>query len=169
MTAHAALWTALLFVAGDVPPADVNAVKTAAADASAADRAKMQGDWMAVSMTVNGSKLADDEAQILFRTVTGEKYTVFRFSNPIGQGTFKIDATKRPKTIDSTPASTTPATSPSAGKSVPAKSKPILGIYELDGDTLKICNSLSGKPRPTDFAAKTGSSHTCIVWQREKK
>jgi uncharacterized protein (TIGR03067 family) len=164
MSAHAVLWTALLVVAGDVPPADVNAVKTEAADASAADRAKMQGDWMAVSMMVNGSKLADDEAQILFRTVTGEKYTVFRFSNPIGQGTFKIDATKRPKTIDSTPAG-----SRSAGAAATGKSKPILGIYELDGDTLKICNSLPGKPRPTDFAAKTGSSHTRIVWQREKK
>ena len=117
----------------------------------------MQGDWMVVSMTTSGTKLADDEAQILFRTIVGDKYTVTRFSKVVGQGIFKIDATKQPKTIDSTPAGP------------PDKVQPILGIYEFDGQRLKISNALPGKPRPANFDAQFGSGQTAIVWEPEKK
>jgi uncharacterized protein (TIGR03067 family) len=147
MTTHALLiWAALLPAAADAP----------ATDANAKDLAKMQGDWMVVSITMGGRKLSNDEAQTLFRTVTGNKYTIFNFNKPISKGTFKIDSTKTPKTIDSTPAGA-------------AKSPPILGIYEFEGDTLKVCNAAPGMPRPTSFDAKEGANHTKIVWQPEKK
>ena len=58
-----------------LPGADVPA-----SAANAADLAKMQGDWMVVSTTIDGSKLSNDEAQTLFRTVDGNKYSIFRFS-----------------------------------------------------------------------------------------
>jgi uncharacterized protein (TIGR03067 family) len=148
LTTHALLLcAALLPTAGDRAPADANA----------ADLAKMQGDWMAVSVIDNGTKVADDEAQTLFRTVSGNKYSLFRFSKPLTQGTFKIDATKRPKTIDATP----------TGSKGPAKA--VLGIYEFDGATLKICSARHGKPRPTDFDPKRGSGDSRVVWEREKK
>lgn len=118
------------------------------------DLKKMQGDWMVVSMTANGMKYPDEEAQSLFRTIEGNKYQVARYSKPIGKGTFKLDPAATPKTIDSWP-----ATDPS---------KPILGIYEFDVDNLKICNAPSGKPRPSDFEAKAGSGYTQTVWQPEK-
>jgi uncharacterized protein (TIGR03067 family) len=108
-------------------------------------------------MVKDGTKIPDDDAQVLFRTVKDNTYTVTRFSKVVGKGTFKIDATKKPKTIDSTPAG--PA----------AKAQVIRGIYELDGDTFKACNAPQGKDRPTDFEAKEGSEHTMIIWQREKK
>ena len=73
---------------------------------------------------------------------------------PIGKGTFKIDPAAMPKAIDSSPAAD--------------PSKPILGIYEFDGDTLRVCNAPPGKPRPSDFEAKAGSGHTLTVWQPEK-
>jgi uncharacterized protein (TIGR03067 family) len=145
MTTHTLLiWAALLPAAADAPASD------------AQDLAKMQGDWMVVSITRDGMKLTNDEAQTLFRTVTGDKYTVFNFNKPVSKGTFKIDSTKKPKTIDSTP----------SGR---AKAPTILGIYEFDGDTLKVCNAAPGEPRPTSFEAKEGSNHTKIVWQPEKK
>jgi uncharacterized protein (TIGR03067 family) len=123
-------------------------------DANAIDLKRMQGDWMVASMKVNGMKVPDDEAQALFRSVDGQKYTVSHFSKPIGSGTFKIDATKEPKTIDSTPQ---------------GKDKPLLGIYQFDGPSLKICNAAAGKPRPTGFAAGPASEQTLIVWQPETK
>jgi uncharacterized protein (TIGR03067 family) len=137
----------LLRAAGDAPPVDANA----------SDLAKMQGDWMGISVTDNGMKLPDDEAQTMFRTVAGNRYRIFRYSKAIGQGTFTIDSTKRPKTIDSMPGGPQ------------GKSKPILGIYEFNGDSWKICNARPGKPRPTDFDAKAGSNHSRMVWQPEKK
>lgn len=133
------------------------AANQAPADANAGDLAKLQGDWMAVSVIDNGTKVADDEAQTLFRTVSGNKYSLFRFTKPLAQGTFKIDATKRPKTIDVTP----------TGSKGP--SKPILGIYEFRGRALWICNARPGMPRPIDFEPQSGSGHSRVVWEPEKK
>jgi uncharacterized protein (TIGR03067 family) len=131
-------------------------VFAAPADASAPDLAKMQGDWMVASMKANGTEVPADEAQALFRTVQENRYTVSRYSKVVGSGTFKIDATKTPRTIDSL-----------AEKS--PDGKPVLGIYEFVGEKLRICNALPGKPRPTTFDAKLLSGHTVIVWEREKK
>jgi len=124
--------------------------------ASAADLAAMQGDWMVVSIVASGMKIPEDEAQALFRTVAGDTYEVSRFSKVVGQGTFKIDATKTPKTIDSTPAGQADQT------------KTIQGIYEFDGRRLKVCNAMAGKPRPVNFEAPFGSGHTSIIWEPEK-
>lgn len=136
----------------------VIALALAAAPREAAegdDLKRMQGDWMVVSMTANGMKYPDEEAQALFRTVEGNKYQVARYSKPIFNGTFQLDPSAMPKTIDSSPAAD--------------PSKPILGIYEFAGDALKICNAPPGKPRPTDFEARAGSGHTVTVWQPEKQ
>jgi uncharacterized protein (TIGR03067 family) len=70
------------------------------------------------------------------------------------KGTFKLDATQSPKTIDSV----------LAGQ----EGKPIPGIYEFDGDKLRICAAPPGKPRPKDFEARLGSQHTLVVWEREE-
>ncbi len=46
---------------------------------------------------------------------------------------------------------------------------PLLGIYEIDGDTFRACFAKPGKERPKDFECKAGSEHTLTVWKREKK
>jgi len=87
----------------------------------------------------------------------GDQYTVFLFKKVIGKGTFKIDASKKPKTIDLQAAGAV------------AKGQPILGIYDFAGDTWKICYANPGKERPKEFTAKEGSGHTLAVWERERK
>jgi hypothetical protein len=47
--------------------------------------------------------------------------------------------------------------------------KSVLGIYEFDGDVLKVCFAAAGKERPTAFESKEGSGHALTVWEREKK
>jgi uncharacterized protein (TIGR03067 family) len=118
------------------------------------DLEQMQGDWAAVSYVRDGQKLPDDDAQALFRTVKGDQYTVYQYRKPIGQGTFKLDAAAKPKTIDAFPKGQT---------------KAMLGIYEIDGKVLKLCFAPAGKDRPMDFSAKEGSGHAFTVWEREKK
>src|SRR5439155_9895927 len=81
-------------------------------DASAKDLKKLQGDWAAVSMVVDGEKIPDDEAQALFRTIKDNEYTVFRFNKAIGKGKFKLDATKKASTIDVFPANAAPNAKP---------------------------------------------------------
>ncbi len=79
----------------------------------------------------------------------------------MGRGTFTIDATQSPKTIDSTFAESQGGASDD--------SKQIHGIYEFDGDKLRICNARPGQPRPKNFDAKMYTGHTLVVWEREGK
>jgi uncharacterized protein (TIGR03067 family) len=71
-------------------------------------------------------------------------------------GTFVLDPGKKPKTIDI------------KFTEGPEKGNTSLGIYELDGDTLKICLTITAKDRPTEFAAKAKSGHGFEVLKREK-
>lgn len=125
-------------------------------EANKKDLTKMQGDWAAVSMIRDGQRIPDDDAQALFRTVKDDTYAVTRFRKPAGKGTFKIDASKSPRRIDAMPA-------------MPAGAKPLLGIYEWNGEKLRQCLAPPGKDRPREFGAAEGSGHTEIVWEREKK
>ncbi|HEV3198035.1 MAG TPA: TIGR03067 domain-containing protein [Bryobacteraceae bacterium] len=125
-------------------------------DATTKDLEKMQGNWAQVSMVVDGEKLGEDEAQALFRTIKGQEYTVARYKKTIGKGSFTLDAGKKPKNIDARPAI--------AGQNIT-----MLGIYEFEGEKLKLCFARAGRPRPTEFAARKDSGHTFSVWEREKK
>jgi uncharacterized protein (TIGR03067 family) len=145
-------WITLVFAVGLLIAAE-----EPSNDATKKDLERLQGDWAAVSMIRDGQSIPDDDVQSLFRTTKGDQYTVFLFKKAIGKGTFKLDATKKPKTIDLQAASG------------PAKGQPIKGIYEFEGDTWKICYANPGKDRPTDFTAKEGSERTLAVWEREKK
>lgn len=130
----------------------------AAADAPAGDGKKdlerMQGDWACDSYAADGMKLPDDDAQAYFRTIRGDTYTVARFKKVLGKGTFKLDASKTPKAIDALPA---------------GRDKPLLGIYEFDGEKMKLCFAGPDKERPTAFTSEEGSGRTLTVWVREKK
>lgn len=116
----------------------------------------LQGTWVAVSLERDGKALPEDQLKILTRTVKGDQYVITRSGETVGKGSFKVDPTKKPKTIDITRDE--------------AKDGVILGIYELDGDKYKICYSAPGsKERPKEFAAKEGSGNTLAVWKRDKK
>jgi uncharacterized protein (TIGR03067 family) len=68
-----------------------------------------------------------------------------------------LDPTKKPKAIDAVR---------SEGMD---KGKPMLGIYELEGESQKVCFAPVGKERPTEFSSAAGSGHVLTVWKRAKK
>jgi uncharacterized protein (TIGR03067 family) len=131
------------------------AIAGADTDPSAKDLEAIQGDWGIAEYVVDGIKSEDDNAQSLFRTIKGNHYTVFLFDKPLGSGTIKLDATQKPKHIDSIP------------DKMPGK--PFLGIYEIDGNRVKVCYAPPGKDRPTEFVSKKDSGNTFMIWEREKK
>jgi uncharacterized protein (TIGR03067 family) len=126
-------------------------------EAGRKDLEKMQGDWALVSLTRDGMKFPDEEAQALFRTVKGNRFTVARYEKEVGKGTFSIDATKKPHTIDFVP------------DTAKDKSQAMLGIYKWGGEKLVICYAPPGKARPTEFTSKEGQMQTLAVWEREAK
>ncbi len=51
---------------------------------------------------------------------------------------------------------------PNQGKTIPA-------IYELNGDTLKVCYDLSGEGHPTEFQSKAGTKLFLVTYRRETR
>jgi uncharacterized protein (TIGR03067 family) len=120
------------------------------------DIKKLEGSWVLASGTDDGKKLSGEALENTRLSIAGNRHTV-KVGETTYKGTHKLDATKRPKTID---------ISDTEG---PFKGKTVLGIYELDGDQFRICYAPPGKDRPKDFSAKAGTGHRSHVWKRQKK
>jgi uncharacterized protein (TIGR03067 family) len=126
-------------------------------DAVKKEMKKQEGDWVLVSSFSDGKKLPAEVVKAMRRTIKGNKFTVTRMGETVASGTFTVDPTKKPKTIDVKRATG------------PDKDKPMLGIYELDGDNYKVCFAPPGKERPTKFFSKAGTGHVLSVWKRANK
>jgi uncharacterized protein (TIGR03067 family) len=115
------------------------------------------GKWVIESVTRDGK--ADDDLKGGIRVHDGAKYTVTPKAGaktPAVEGTFTIDATKSPVTIDMKPA---------AGR---YKDKTLLGIAKVDGDTLTVAFAEPGKDRPTSFESKAGGGVVVAVHKKAK-
>jgi uncharacterized protein (TIGR03067 family) len=126
-----------------------------AADDAKKDVQKFQGEWTLVSAKRDGQDIPEEMIKGIKRTIKGDDYSVTRDGETLLKGKFKVDPSKKPKTIDLT-------FKDQSGAEVTA-----LGVYDLDGDNLKICYSNPGKDRPKDFVSETGI--TLGVWKRAKK
>src|SRR6516162_6482540 len=118
---------------------------------------KFQGTWTFESSKTGGKELPAGELKGLILTFEGDKHTVKKGDEVIQVGTQKIDPTKSPKTIDVTMTEG------------PNKGMVMLGIYEIDENTLKVCFDPQGKKRPTDFKSPPGSENFVNVHKRVKK
>jgi uncharacterized protein (TIGR03067 family) len=117
----------------------------------------LKGMWKPIAREVDGKKISDEELKDV--TVTYEetgKLTVRRGDMILLAGIDKLDPTKNPKMTDLTY---------TEGEN---KGKTSLGIYEIEGDTLRTCRALPGNKRPTEFSAKAGSGHALTLSKREK-
>jgi len=126
-------------------------------DATKKDMEKLQGEWMMDSHEFNGEKQKEQIVKDYKRTVKDDHFTVVFGDKTIVEGTFLLDASKKPKTLDITL------------NSGDQKGEKMLGIYELVGDTYKVCIGAPGIDRPTEFVSKPDSSHALTIWKRVKK
>ena len=115
----------------------------------------IEGAWVPVTAELGKQKLPDEylkDTQIIF---TADRYT-YRDD----QGTYKLVPTREPKAqkaMDFT------------GIEGPNKGKTLLAIYEVVGDTLKICFDLEGKSRPEGFKTRAGTQELLVVYKRAKQ
>jgi uncharacterized protein (TIGR03067 family) len=140
-------FVAVLFLLGADAPAD--AVKK--------DMTLLEGDWSLVSGERDGQTIPEEFVKTGKRSVKDAETSVIINDMVVMKAKFKIDPIKKPKTIDYTVTDG------------PEKGKTVLGIYELDGDTVKFCFSAPDKERPSEFTAKEGSGRTLSLWKRNKK
>jgi uncharacterized protein (TIGR03067 family) len=135
----------------------VFAFTAGADDAVKKEMAQLEGEWSMVSGEANGAAMPDASVKTGKRVAKDGETTITIGGKVYLKANFTIDPTKKPKTIDYTMTEG------------PTKGKTHLGIYEIDGDTVKFCFAAPGGDRPTDFTAKEGSQRTLSVWKRDKK
>jgi len=118
-------------------------------DAAASEVKKLEGSWLVHSQTFQG-KPHDDGKPSEFVFAEGT-LTIKMGGGTEEKMTFTVDPSGKPKTMD-----VKPEKKPGEGVVVGA------AIYELDGDTLKVC---IGLPRPTEL---TDKDQPLLILKRKK-
>jgi uncharacterized protein (TIGR03067 family) len=113
-----------------------------------------KGTWKFASFEMEGQDVLAQSLKARL-VLDGDRFTLKQGDMVYG-GTFKVDVTSTPKRIDAT------------FTKGPDKGKTMLGIYELKGDTYKVCFDVNGKNRPSEFASTPGSGHVLQVLKREE-
>lgn len=123
---------------------------------SVPDIKQLQGTWEVVEFTANGKVIPEEGRQGMKFEVTD---ATMRISARGRDSSFQIqlNPSATPKTIDYTP------------QDGPFKNKINYGIYELQGDELKLCmhNKDADKP-PMSFKSAEGDNLALFVLRRKK-
>ena len=127
----------------------------ASGSAEKEDSKMMEGTWLPVEAELAGQKFPDEVLKTMKLTMSDGKYTV-KVGEQVDEGTVKLEPAAKPKAMDIT------------GTEGPNKGKTILAIYELNGDTLRICYDLAGKKRPTEFKTVKDTQQFLVSYKREK-
>lgn len=123
------------------------------------DIERLQGVWRGDSLQIKGDFLPMAEAKSLRLIFAKDTFRVEQGGRVTVQGTFTLDATHKPKTIDLAIAETVQAEN---------KGTMVLGIYELGKGTLMLCTTKAdGRDRPKKLASRAGSTHTLFTFKRE--
>jgi uncharacterized protein (TIGR03067 family) len=124
--------------------------------AAQTDRDKLVGTWLGYAVAGKG-ETPDQGPVKLELVITKELIKARQFKGKdvldLGEGTFLLDLGKAPNIMDAT-----------KKLDNPNRKETWVGIYNLDGDTLKWC--VGRKVRPTEFA--TGQGAFLIILKRQK-
>jgi uncharacterized protein (TIGR03067 family) len=120
------------------------------------DAKTIQGSWKPVSAELAGQPMVEAVMKSISLKMDNGKYEVFVGQNP-DRGTYALESTTKPKGI-----TVVGTEGPNKGKTFPA-------IYELDGDTLRICYDLSGAKRPTEFKSVAATKLYLVTYKRTKE
>jgi uncharacterized protein (TIGR03067 family) len=118
------------------------------------DQEKIQGTWKLESVESRGQVFIEQYKDWTFN-IKDDKLTIKVGDRVTKEYTIKIDPDKKPKTVDLT-------------REIGGRTVTELGIYELDGDTWKMCNDEAGIMRPTEYGTKEGTQLEVIVMKRVK-
>ena len=128
---------------------------TALGQDAATEQKAMQGKWALTSGEIAGQKFPEAQLKTITLVVVGDKYTV-KVGDVADRGSLKFDPSMKPKAMDI------------VGTEGPNKGKTLLAIYEISGDTMRVCYDLTGKARPTEFKTSKEAPHFLATYQRAK-
>jgi uncharacterized protein (TIGR03067 family) len=120
------------------------------------DAKAVQGSWTPAKANLGGQPMAEAVLKSISLKLDKGKYEVLVGDKP-DRGTYTLDSTSKPKSM-----TITGTEGPNHGKTYPA-------IYELNGDTLRICYDLSGAKRLTEFKSIAGTKLYLVTYNRKKE
>lgn len=104
----------------------------------------LQGSWTITALQVNGEQMSEEMLRGARIVVRGNRF-ISTGMGAVYEGQLELDASVSPRQLDM---------KFDAG---PEKGNTNLCIYELEGDTWKICIATHGTVRPAKFASSKGS------------
>lgn len=125
-----------------------------AGNAAAEDGKKIEGTWRPLVAELAGDRLSDETLQKMKLVMADGNYTFEEAS--LDKGTYTLDTSQKPKAMDI------------RGTEGPNRGKLFLAIYELKGDTLRICYDLEGVKRPVEFKTEKNVQQFLVTYKRQK-
>ncbi|MCI0738298.1 MAG: TIGR03067 domain-containing protein [Gemmataceae bacterium] len=127
-------------------------------DAVVRDQKSLQGSWKLISVETEGQKVPPEQLKVTRLIFTSDKLTIQEGDKVRETYTFLLAPEKNPKGIDM------------KAISGPRKGQTILGIYDVVGNVLRLCDSKSNRHRPESFETRPDSDFIAIsiVLHRDK-
>jgi uncharacterized protein (TIGR03067 family) len=122
-----------------------------------ADLAALQGTWLVQRAVRNGDEAPDVVRDVLRVTISGRTLTI--------RSADDVTTVEDEVTLD-------PSKSPAQINLKPVRSKTqamLFGIYQIDGETVRLCWTEGGGPRPTQFASAPGSKVALVELKKMSK
>jgi uncharacterized protein (TIGR03067 family) len=123
-------------------------------DATRKELARLEGTWRIVASEKDGQESPPGDVESMTYSVARDKYIVRRRGEVVEEGRFRIDPTRRPRSIDAFP------TKP--------EGKIQRGIYEWgeDGTPSDLLHPSGQEDRPARFSTTEGTGHTLTTARR---
>jgi uncharacterized protein (TIGR03067 family) len=118
---------------------------------------ELEGEWAMVSAVLDGAAMNQAMVKWCRRITLGNVTRVVAGPQVFVNARFTLDNSKKPHVIDY------------VNLKGASKGESQAGIFELIGDSLKICMSAPGQPRPADFSSKPGDGRSYTTWRLVKK
>jgi uncharacterized protein (TIGR03067 family) len=125
--------------------------------ASSTRPTEIEGEWEMVSAVFNGAPMDESMVQWCRRITQGDITTVVAGPQTMLKARFTLDSTPNPRHIDY------------LNLHGSTKGKLQAGIYELRGNSLRICIAPPGKERPKEFSSSPKDGRSFTTWRRSNR
>jgi uncharacterized protein (TIGR03067 family) len=120
------------------------------------DLEQLQGTWIISELEIDGQRVDTSKLEGTKLTFKGDKYVV-TVKDQSFEVTVTLDPTTKPKSVDM------------VFTDGPNKGKVHKGIYEIEGDTFKLCRPLNPESdRPRDFGTWPNTGVFYVIWKRDQ-
>lgn len=116
---------------------------------------KLQGTWERLSMVLEGKEVPDGDLKTWVAIYEDDTLTLKVDGKVYRRAIVTLDPSKTPKSINTWDADGGFA------------DQTLSGIYELDGNLLRMCIAKPGEKRPTEFTTERGTGFIYCLYRRQ--